>query len=89
MIKMPGPEYYPIAFANENIVIRRAYEAIHVWKNSNYKTPLKGIEKRGWLSCGIWKIKDGKYYEVDGIGLTTGIVLNNIEAIIKYYKGEE
>lgn len=28
---------------------------VYVFKLTDYKTPLRGENRRGWLSCGVWK----------------------------------
>ena len=89
MIEYPGCHYYPIAYADDEVVIRRAYEAVHAYHKCNYKTPLKGNQTMGWLCCGIWKITaDGKYRKENGLGYLTGKIADTIEDIVKNIKEE-
>ena len=92
MIEYPGCSYYPVAYADKDVVIRKAYETVHVYHRMNYKTPLNGNNKNGWLCCGTWKISaDGKYHEQNGIGYLTGRMaetLEDISKIISIEKGE-
>ena len=58
-------------------------EHINIYHYTEYKTPLKGNVKEGWLSCGAWYLReDGKYFDSNnyyGRGLGTA---DSIEEII-------
>ena len=61
---------------------------IHVYHLCTYHTPLKRHEKRGWLCCGAWYLRDnGKYYDSGnqyGNGLGSA---DSIEEIISKVRG--
>ena len=90
MMEYPGCHYYSIAYVDEEVVIRRAFEAVHVYHKCEYKTPLKGELKCEWLCSGIWKIgKDNRYHQQNGIGLLTGVVLDTVNDIANFIKKGE
>ena len=86
MKTLPGIEWHPVCYKDDEVFIRRAPEAVTVYHYTSYKTPLRGTPTQDWLCSGTWSIKDGKYYQRDGIGRWTGVVANNLSEIAEYIK---
>ena len=52
------PYYGEILYNDGRVIVndmQNGTECVYVYKLTDYKTPLRGRDARGWLSCGVWK----------------------------------
>ena len=86
METLPGIQYHPVIYYDDEVFIRKSWEGIQVYHNVEYNTPLKGRRTNGWLLSGTWSIAHGKYYQRDGIGRCTGNVADTLEDVVECIK---
>ena len=72
---------YPVVYSSNDVTICNIGNVLYVYKFTNYKKPLSGEVKTDWLCCGSWRIKDSKYFQTDGLGRMTGIVVGTYEEL--------
>mgnify|MGYP007038184462 CR=1 FL=1 len=85
MRELPGCSWHPVIYIDDEVFIRRAWEAVHVY----HKTPFSVLGKPhyDWLCCGIWSIGNhGDYVERNGLGGITGRKAKSIEEIVALIK---
>ena len=85
---LPGIKRNPVVYAKNNVAIRRGESSVQVYHNTGFKSPLKGVPKKGWLSTGSWAISDGKYRELNGIGQRTGRTAKNYDEIANFVRDD-
>lgn len=74
---------YPVVYSSDYVTICSVGNVLYAYKPTHN-------EKAEWERCeSSWRVEDGKYFQTDGLGRMTGVVVDTYEELVDVVRKEE